>query len=176
MNWDSLPPPSQVPGYAEAVARGWVRPVPTTPPPRMEGRGSHDLMIRYALTLLVTTPLLVSLFYLDHALLLALGLFAWFVHVISFFPRFGNVLLTELARGYTTTTFVTGTFWWTTNRWVGWDFRGVWRYEGGKELPPEPGAPEPPGLYPSPTTPGKWMVWTGHAWHGGHRPPPDGVN
>lgn len=131
-------------------------------------------MVRYGVSLLVTTPLLVVLFYQPSGLLLAAGLVAWCVHAISFFPRFGNALLRELSRGYVTTTFTTGTFWWTSNYWVGWDFRGVWRYERGQVLPPEPGAPEPPGLYPSPTTRGKWMVWTGHDWHGGHRPPPTG--
>ncbi|KRF37287.1 hypothetical protein [Nocardioides sp. Soil805] len=87
--------------------------------------------------------------------------------------RFGDVQLSELARGYTTTTYEMGRWWLgaapggpLTVGWVQWDWTGTWilRPSGEVVEPPRPDR-DPPGLYPSPRG-GGWEVWTGHQWTG----------
>lgn len=93
-----------------------------------------------------------------------LGLRAW--------TRVGERMLTELRAGYTTLTLDLGGFWTGGARryrhnGAPWDFRGAWVYDSRGRLR---AAPDPsldrPGLYPSPTAPGRYEVWTGCVWSG----------
>ena len=86
----------------------------------------------------------------------------------------GLALLAECRRGYATTTFEMGRFWfraapgapWTLGL-VGWDFSGVWVLgSDGRLRPPVRTDVHAPGIYPSPRGDGRWELWTGSQWSG----------
>lgn len=48
---------------------------------------------------------------------------------------------------------------------LGWDWRGLWVLDStGGVVSPADRAVDPPGLYPSPHSPGERELWTGHQW------------
>ena len=88
--------------------------------------------------------------------------------------RWGRAQIAELQRGYTTTTFTVGGFWfapspggpWTLGL-CGWDWRGTWVLRPDGEVVSAPSdAFDPPGLYPSPHREGALELWTGSQWSG----------
>jgi hypothetical protein len=88
--------------------------------------------------------------------------------------RWGRAQLAELQRGYTTHTFTMGKFWigrspdgLITHGWVQWDWTATWVLTPNGDLRSHPHSDsDPPGLYPSPRTPGQLELWTGHQWSG----------
>lgn len=88
--------------------------------------------------------------------------------------RWGRAQVAELQRGYTTTTFTMGRFWFggapegiVSHGWVQWDWDATWVLRpGGEVVSPPSGEGDPPGLYPSPRVQGVMELWTGHQWSG----------
>lgn len=167
------PRPSEMPAHALAVGTGLVRRVPATPPERIPGPSAAEVAQRSGMRALLGMTVVVGAFTLHTSAWTALLLVAFCCWSMTLFPTLGNRLLDELAHGYTTLVFTQGTFWFSRESWVTWDFSAVWKYTKNGVEPPTPGAVDPPGLYPSPDRPGRWQVWTGHQWSGTHRPAPD---
>jgi anti-sigma-K factor RskA len=88
--------------------------------------------------------------------------------------RWRRAQLAELQRGYTTTTFELGRFWFAaspdgplTLGLIQWDWRGTWVLRPDGEVVSTPSdAFDPPGLYPSPNRKDSLELWTGHQWSG----------
>lgn len=84
----------------------------------------------------------------------------------------GDALVLEACRGYTTTPATTARWWGLPAPLVGqgargvgipWDLTGVWHLaEDGTVLAEPDLEADPPGVFPGPD--GRWMVWTGVVW------------
>lgn len=151
------------------------RPAPASPPALLPGPSARQLGLRCATQFAAATlAWIAALALVDSTpVVLAIGV-AWFLFGWACMSRFGDRVLQEVDRGYTTVVFDTGMFWFRPSGWTTWSFDGVWKFVRGEVIPPTPGINDPPGLYPSPTQPGKWRVWTGTMWADVHRPVPDG--
>jgi hypothetical protein len=106
------------------------------------------------------------------ALAVSVGLAGALVTVLV--RRWGRAQIAELQRGYTTTTFEMGRFWFSaapdapiTLGWVQWDWSATWvlRSDGTVRSAPS-GDGDPPGLYPSHSHGGSLELWTGRQWSG----------
>ena len=183
------PLPRDVPGFAEAVAAG-VTPVrPSCPPSLLSGTTSHQALVRCGVVLAAAALLVVVAIVLGPenggqatvpALLLILGATAaGIAAMVAAVRRFRRVLLAELAAGYVTTTFHQGLFWLVKgpgprvgNDVVGWVWDGVWVLTSTGSVTSGPDLNvDPPGLYPSPNSPGQLELWTGFQWTGVHAEP-----
>ncbi|MBE7324128.1 hypothetical protein IEQ44_05645 [Nocardioides sp. Y6] len=167
------PRPSEMPAHDLAVGAGLVPRVPATPPQRIPGPSAAEVAQRAGMQALVGMVVVAGAFVLHTSALTALLVVAYVCWVMTRFPVVGNRLLDELAHGYTTLVFTQGSFWFSLESWLTWDFSAVWKFTGKGVEPPTPGAVDPPGLYPSPDKPDRWQVWTGAQWSGSHRPAPD---
>lgn len=169
------PRPSQVPGYADAVASGLVRGVPAEQPMLLPGPSARGLAQRYGVLFAVLTLAYVVLFAFVESPLVLIGTgMVWLLLGCFLFGRVGDRLVEELRLGYATLLIDSGMFWIRMSGWISWSFDGVWRFTGRGVRPPAPGVTDPPGLYPSPHRQGRWEIWTGHVWTGVHRPAPRG--
>lgn len=92
----------------------------------------------------------------------------------------GRAALTELQRGYTTTTLVFGSYGLPVlRRYLSygdrppWDYVGVWRVGPVADGEVPDPSHDPPGFYPSPTRDGQFELWSGQVWVGVFRAPGD---
>jgi hypothetical protein len=175
-------PPRAVPGYAEAVAAGTVPRVPAQPPALGPRPSAQQMFRNLALGCVLTIPALL----LVHWLLGALGapdgavlvvvvglMLVAFWALFRTLARIGDRSLEEFRLGYTTLILEWGGFWVGEGRFrkvtemrTPWDYSGLWHLNGstGEVLRPPRGEGDPPGMYPSPTRPGRLELWTGVRW------------
>lgn len=156
------PRPSTMPGARVHV--------PAQPPVRLPGASAAGLARRHLAVFGIATAAYLVVFFLVGVPWVLIGAgAAWFALGWVLLGRVGDRLVEELDRGYTTLVVDTGMFWVRATGWTPWDFAGVWRFVRGDVQAPEPGAIDPPGLYPSPHRPGRREVWTGVVWTGVYR-------
>lgn len=176
------PRPRDVPGYADAAARGLVPRVPTSPP-RVEGPTAaaalrHVFVLAAVSVIAVVATVLLGaddgrLGLATVGLVLAVTAVGTVVTGTAV-RRFGVVQLAELGRGYTTVTYEMGRWWMraapdgpVTNGWIPWDWRGTWVLRPTGEVVTAPDTDlDAPGLYPSPAGGDALELWTGRQWSG----------
>ncbi|WIE81213.1 hypothetical protein [Curtobacterium sp. MCSS17_016] len=101
-----------------------------------------------------------------------------FAVVAALLMRVKRRLYDELQHGYTSVCLQMGRA--GGDRWrqqtvrggnLVWDYDGTWflTADGSVRQAPQPGAPEAPGFYPSPTEQGRLELWTGFSWAGRYR-------
>jgi hypothetical protein len=179
----TAPRPRDLQAFGHAQANGMTPQVSSTPPAvsvrptaRSALRGVAvvaGLVVAAILTVLFTGGSGGRLAWPVVALLLGVscgGVVALAVAV----RRWGRAQVAELQRGYTTTTFDMGRFWFggapdgvVSHGWVQWDWDATWVLRpDGEVVSPPSGEGDPPGLYPSPRRGGAFELWTGHQWSG----------
>lgn len=178
------PHPRQVPGYAEAAAAGLTPRVPDQPPPLSVQPTARALLHRFvalaaggALVLGLVAGLVDRLAVPRPAVASVLGLLAlaFLVLLLRTLPSVGRQSVAELQRGYTTLVLRLGGFWYgegpltlSGEMRAGWDYRGTWQldHRDGRVLRAPDRDVDPPGMYPSPSSPGRMELWTGRVWLG----------
>jgi len=185
LNRPLSPRPSDVAGFAEAQADGTTPALPADPPATpLPAPTAHALLrvlgYSIAATVAATLVALAALPKPDGrmapvtAAVVLLILAGGGIQIRLALVRFRSRLLEEIQAGYVTTTFQQGGFWlakrkgsaYAPGRNVqGWDWRGLWVLDtsGGIVSSPDRSV-DPPGLYPSPHSPGERELWTGHQW------------
>ena len=178
------PIPRETEGYEAARENGSTPATPADPPSPLPGPSADRLLKRLGFTLVLSVlAALLALAVLPTperrmpvptaAALLVVLVIGGLVSrraLVAFRSR----LLDELQAGYTTTTFQQGGFWlahrdgrFDARGWniVGWDWRGLWVTDGSGGVISTPDRTlDPPGLYPSPHSPGERELWTGFQW------------
>ena len=85
----------------------------------------------------------------------------------------GDVAVSELHKGYTTLPLRFGSYWMAGGRFrlstdlrLSWDYSALWQLESanGAVVEAPSTAEDPPGMYPSPSRPGAYELWTGVLW------------
>lgn len=171
--------PRHVPGYAEAVAAGLTPPRPLHAPSLLPGPTAHQALVRCGVALVAAAALAAIGFLIaptnGRGQLTVLGALTVPVTtaavvgvVVLAVRRFRRILLAELGAGYVTITLHQGMLW-SAHRSglrgpssvVAWAWDGVWVLapSGRVVSAPDPDV-EPPGFYPSPSTPGRLELWT----------------
>lgn len=179
------PRPSDVEGFAEAQATGMTPAVPAHPPASPLSAPTAHTMLRHLGYSLATTvgaalAALVGLPKPDGriapvtAIVIIVVLACGGFLIRRSLAAFRSKLLEEMQAGYVTTTFEQGGFWLAKRdgsafapgrNVLGWDWRGLWVLDPtGRVVSPPDRSVDPPGLYPSPHSPGKRELWTGHQW------------
>jgi len=176
-----LPLPCDVPGFAAAVTAG-LTPARPAHPPVVRRPSAHQMLLRLAaVTAASVAASIMCVFFGPLQRMLGPATLPVFFAVMAVgyvfyhaaLVRFRTVWLDELQAGYTTTTFVQGSFWFSSSRapetgpeeGLGWSWEGLWTLtsDGRVVSAPNPAA-YPPGLYPSPRAPGRRELWTGRQW------------
>lgn len=173
--------PRTVPGYEDAKTLGLVQPVPSHPPAlaiRPSASSRARTIVAVAVGALVALLILVKTLesWLPQgwpALIVALGGVAVVVGTTAAWARLGRACIREFQHGYTTFEITFGTYWWGTgtsrpgnaNR-APWDFSALWLLDGrsGRVIRPPTSQSDPPGMYPSPNSPGALELWSGLTW------------
>jgi hypothetical protein len=178
------PLPSDVEGYAAAVAAGLTPARPSTPPD-ITGRPTARNAFRQLATtfaVAVAPAVLWTVLLADERIGGKGGAIAYVaILVIAYFVvrvplhRCRDILLEELQAGYTTRTFTQGLFWiprgpgrsMKGDDVIGWIWDGLWVLDvHGNVVSAPDRSIDPPGLYPSPHRPGQLELWTGCQWAG----------
>lgn len=186
----SLPLPPDVPGFAEAKARGLLPTIGPEPPPPLPGVAASVLMDRWVWATIAafSGTIVVGLLVSRAVSLTGFGAVAYALFCLAvlaaiwlFLGKVGDRVLAELQHGYTTLELQEGTFWMLATRpWrngakrVLWDYSGTWVVSHRTQTPlATPSARvTPPGLYPSPHHEKRWELWTGIMWSGNFHQPP----
>ncbi len=182
------PLPRDVPAFAAAEAAGLVPLRPTAPPdpsvhPTAAARqrvvalaavGGTTLVVLAGLAVLGSDPSAGRTGLVGATCLVLLVVLAGLWHWL------GRAALTELQRGYTTTTLVFGSYGLPVlRRYLSygdrppWDYAGVWRVGPVADGEVPDPSHDPPGFYPSPTRDGQFELWSGQVWVGVFRGPGD---
>lgn len=179
------PRPRDVDGFTEAQASGATPAVPAHPPssplPEPTARALlHRLGYTLAAAVAAALMTLLILPKPDGSIAPVTAIAIVVVLVIGgllsrrVLVAFRSTLLDEMQAGYVTTTFQQGGFWlahrdgpaYSPGRNViGWEWSGLWVLDSaGAVVSPPDRTVDPPGLYPSPHSPGERELWTGHQW------------
>ncbi|OLF10142.1 hypothetical protein BLA60_16985 [Actinophytocola xinjiangensis] len=178
------PPPREVPGYLEAGRAGTLPVAPEQPPGLLAGPTALTLFHRFValavggLVLIFALVVLVEELGASESLrsmvFLGTGL-GYLVSLLFTLPIVGRRSVTELQHGYTTLVLEFGGFWFgegpltrSGDMRAAWDYRGTWHlhHRDGRTLRAPDRGIDPPGLYPSPNSPGRRELWTGATWLG----------
>lgn len=174
--------PRNVPGYIQAQAAGQLAAVPPAPPGLVSRPSAQEMFrnvalagfgavlvfpVSYRIMAHFGTPPVVAFV----ILLLGTSLAMW--GLLRMLARVGDQALREFRQGYTTLTFEFGGFWFGEGRFrlssglrAPWDYSALWQLDGasGAVRRAPFGTGDPPGMYPSPSRPGCWELWTGVLW------------